>query len=75
MKKSLITVYLPDNENFKADSREVIGVLGELIEAYREDREPQHRLIDKGILKATGTDSSGSLVELLQAYHKGSDKD
>ena len=47
---------------------EMLGVLAEVIQARRARRQPQHRLIDKGILTADRGQSG--LLDLVLMFHQ-----
>jgi len=47
---------------------ELLGVLAEVIKASREERQPQNRLIDKGILMADRGQSG--LLDLVLMLHQ-----
>ena len=72
---------LKEHENIIIDGHailvkngELLGVLAEVIQASREERQPKHRLIDKGIL-TTDRGQSGllDLVLMLDKSIRGDD--
>ena len=69
---------LKEHENIIIDGHailvrngELLGLLSEIIQSSREERQPQHRLIDKGILTADRGQSG--LLDLILTLKQGDD--
>ena len=77
----LENICMKEHENILIDGHailvrngELLEVLGELIQSSREERQPQNRLIDKGILTADrGQSGLLDLVLMLDKSIRGDD--
>ena len=64
-----------NGETLRTKTNEILELLSEIIQAGREKREPNHRLIEQGILEADREQHSllGLIIEIEKARqkHKG----
>ena len=66
VKGKLFDIELEDGSIIRdISTHDIMDVFHEQLEARREDREPEHDLIDRGIFTAKKGQNPGSLIDLL----------
>lgn len=72
VKQEYKTIILGNGKQIEVTSHDIMEVFHELLQAEREDREPEHELIDKGILQAKQIPENGltSMVVALDRSKK-----